>query len=144
MIIDGNVCDNHIMLDAQRYPNKPSGVGISYARTSDWTRRDFQFSSILVSGVIYFLLFPRFPFLNSNASCTDDDSYLDTVQASMDIGTITLQIWRIEVQEVVSETLKHRYGAPTLDDRIVHERSKKAGAHHVTCVAPPYRTRPTH
>jgi hypothetical protein len=94
--------------------------------------------------VIYFLLFPRFPFLNSNASCTDDDSYLDTVQASMDIGTITLQIWRIEVQEVVSETLKHRYGAPTLDDRIVHERSKKAGAHHVTCVAPPYRTRPTH
>ncbi|KAJ2919833.1 hypothetical protein MD484_g605, partial [Candolleomyces efflorescens] len=111
VIIDGNVCDNHIMLDAQRYPNKPSGVGISYARTSDWTRRDFQFSSILVS---------------------DDDSYLDTVQASVDIGTISLQIWRIEVQEVVSETLKHRYGAPTLDDRIVHERSKKAGAHHVT------------
>ncbi|KAJ2934962.1 hypothetical protein H1R20_g2102, partial [Candolleomyces eurysporus] len=96
VIIDGNVCDNHIMLDAQRYPNKPSGVGIS------------------------------------NLSRADDDSYLDTVGASMDIGTITLQLWRIEVQEVVSETLKHRYGATTLDDRIVHERSKKAGAHHVT------------
>ncbi|KAF6763632.1 hypothetical protein DFP72DRAFT_872986 [Ephemerocybe angulata] len=108
VLIDGKVCDNHIMLDARRYPDKPSGVGISYARTSDWTRRDFEFSSILTT-----------------------TTTLHTVDTSMDIGTITLQLWRIEIQDVTPQTLHHRYGGATLDNQIVHERSKKAGAHHV-------------
>ncbi|TEB39541.1 hypothetical protein FA13DRAFT_1618677 [Coprinellus micaceus] len=110
VLIDGQLCDTHIMLDAHRFPHKPNGVGVSYARTSDWTRRDFQFSSIVV---------------------TDHDDYLHTVDASFKIGTIVLQLWRIEVENVAPETLKHQYGAPTLDQQIVHERSKKAGSHHV-------------
>lgn len=61
----------------------------------------------------------------------DHDDYLHTVDASFKIGTIVLQLWRIEVENVTPETLKHQYGAPTLDQQIVHERSKKAGSHHV-------------
>lgn len=50
LTIDGKRCDAHVMLDARRYPEKSNGVGISHARTSDWTQRDFQFSKIIVSG----------------------------------------------------------------------------------------------
>ena len=39
------------------------------------------------------------------------------------------------MDEVNQEVLQHRYGAPVLENRIVHERSKKAGTHHVMCVA---------
>ncbi|KAJ3524072.1 hypothetical protein NMY22_g11165 [Coprinellus aureogranulatus] len=110
VLIDGQLCDTHIMLDARRFPDKPNGVGISYARTSDWTRRDFEFSRIIV---------------------TDQDDYLHTVDASYSIGTITLQLWRIDVEHVAPQTLKHQYGTPTLDHQVIHERSKKAGSHHV-------------
>lgn len=110
VLIDGTVCDNHIMLDAERYPDKPNGVGVSYTRTSDYTRRDFVFSSIQVS---------------------DDDAYLNTIDASLDIGTIQLQLWRFQVQNVVTRPLEHSYGGPVLEEQVVHERSKKAGAHHV-------------
>lgn len=64
VLIDGQICDTHIMLDAHRFPHKPNGVGVSYARTSDWTRRDFQFSSIVVTGASAFpwiLVYPAEP-----------------------------------------------------------------------------------
>lgn len=120
------------MLDARRYPHKPNGVGISYARTSDWTRRDFEFSSIIVTGVFP----PHLLHLWSiSRPCShlrpDHDDYLHTVDATYHIGTIALQLWRIEVDDVSAQTLKHQYGVPTLDHQIVHERSKKAGSHHV-------------
>ena len=51
VLIDGVVCDNHVMLD-YLYPDKPSAVGVSYARTSDYTQRDFMFSTIEVTGVL--------------------------------------------------------------------------------------------
>ncbi|TFK36374.1 hypothetical protein BDQ12DRAFT_248760 [Crucibulum laeve] len=110
VIIDGMVCDNHIMLDAPHYPDKPNGVGVSYTRTSDYTRRDFMFSKINI---------------------TDDDAYLDTIDLAMNIGTITLELWRLHVTSVKTQVLEHKYGGPVLEGQIVHERSKKAGAHHV-------------
>jgi hypothetical protein len=50
--VDGVECDNHIMLDAYSYPDRPSAVGVFYARTSDYTRRDFMFSAIEVTGKV--------------------------------------------------------------------------------------------
>jgi hypothetical protein len=49
--IDGVVCDNHVMLD-YHYPDKPSAVGVSFAKTSDYTQRDFMFSTIEVTGMM--------------------------------------------------------------------------------------------
>lgn len=65
----------------------------------------------------------------------DDDAYLDTIDASLDIGTIQLQLWRFQVQNVVTRPLEHSYGGPVLEEQVVHERSKKAGAHHVKYVS---------
>lgn len=50
--IDGVTCNRHVMLDGYNYPEKPDAFGISYARTSDYTRRDFVFSAIQVTGVL--------------------------------------------------------------------------------------------
>jgi len=107
--IDGTVCDNHVMLD-YLYPDKPSAVGVSHARTSDYTQRDFMFSTIEV---------------------TDDDEYLYTLGQTYNFGTITLDLWRLHVTDVVRKTMQHQYGSPVLESQIVHERSKKAGTHHV-------------
>lgn len=107
--IDGVICDNHVMLDYQ-YPDKPSAVGVSYARTSDYTQRDFMFSTIEV---------------------TDDDAYLYTVGQTYNFGIITLELWRLCVTDVVMKTMQHTYGSPVLESQVVHERSKKAGTHHV-------------
>lgn len=49
--IDGLLCDTHIMLDAAGFPNKPHNVGVSATRTSDYTRRDFVFAALKVSGI---------------------------------------------------------------------------------------------
>lgn len=38
------------MLD-YHYPDRPSAVGVSHARTSDYTQRDFMFSTIEVTGI---------------------------------------------------------------------------------------------
>ncbi|KAF9469389.1 hypothetical protein BDZ94DRAFT_1126573, partial [Collybia nuda] len=108
--IDGIECDNHIMLDAHNYPNRPNAVGVCYARTSDYTCRDFMFSAIEV---------------------TDDDEYLHTLGRTYQFGTITLDLWRLQVVNVVTKPLEHQYGGPVLESQIVHERSKKAGTHHV-------------
>ncbi|KXN91398.1 hypothetical protein AN958_00660 [Leucoagaricus sp. SymC.cos] len=107
--IDGVHCDTHIMLDAHNFPDKPSGVGVSYARTSDYTRRDFVFAPIQV---------------------TDDDCLLDRIDDSRDLGVIKLQLWRIEIHSVSARVQEHEPGE-TLEAQVVHERSKKAGSHHV-------------
>ncbi|KAF9447869.1 hypothetical protein P691DRAFT_670577 [Macrolepiota fuliginosa MF-IS2] len=108
--IDGVHCDTHIMLDAHNFPNKPSGVGISYARTSEYTRRDFMFAPIQV---------------------TDDDRLLDHIDDTRDLGVIKLHLWKIQVMHVTSRIQGHEAGRQTLEAQVVHERSKKAGSHHV-------------
>ncbi|GLB34567.1 hypothetical protein LshimejAT787_0201320 [Lyophyllum shimeji] len=110
VIIDGVVCDNHIMLDAMNYPDRPNAVGVYYARTSECTRRDFMFSAINV---------------------TDDDAYLHTISRTYSFGTIRLELWRLNVTNVVTESLEHQLGTQVLESQVVHERSKKAGTHHV-------------
>jgi len=107
--IDGVLCDTHIMLDAHNFPEKPSGVGVSYARTSEYTRRDFMFAPIQV---------------------TDDDNLLDRMGAQ-DLGVIKLHLWRIKVVRVTTRVQEHESGRQTLEAQLVHERSKKAGSHHV-------------
>ncbi|KAF8077569.1 hypothetical protein FPV67DRAFT_1443193 [Lyophyllum atratum] len=108
--IDGVACDTHIMLDAPSFPDRPNAVGVSYARTSECTRRDFMFAAIEV---------------------TDDDAYLHTADQTYNFGTITLELWRLYVSNVVSKPFKHHPGNPVLESQLVHERSKKAGTHHV-------------
>jgi hypothetical protein len=125
--IDGVVCDNHVMLDYQ-YPNKPSAVGVSYARTSDYTQRDFMFSTIEVTGVISSPSFHWLILLMYRAS--DDDAYLHTLGQMYNFGTITLDLWRLHVTNVTTKIMQHQYGSPVLEPQIVHERSKKAGTHH--------------
>ncbi|KAG6908583.1 hypothetical protein DXG01_004069 [Tephrocybe rancida] len=98
------------MLDAVNFPDRPNAVGVSYARTSEFTRRDFMFTSLGV---------------------TDDDAYLDTVDQSYNFGTITLELWHLHVEGVVSKPLEHQPGNQVLEGQVVHERSKKAGTHHV-------------
>ncbi|KAF5369203.1 hypothetical protein D9615_009963 [Tricholomella constricta] len=111
VVIDGVVCDTHVMLDAISYPQRPNAVGVYYARTSDLTRRDFMFTSIEV---------------------TDDDAYLHTVGRTYKFGTITLELWRIHVDTFKPLTkLEHQPDNPVLEAQLVHERSKKAGTHHV-------------
>ncbi|RDB22207.1 hypothetical protein Hypma_010725 [Hypsizygus marmoreus] len=110
VIIDGIACDNHIMLDQNSFPDRPNAVGVSYARTSDFTRRDFMFTTI---------------------SVTDDDAYLDTVGQTYNFGTITLELWAFHPENVVSQPVVHQPGRPVLEGLVVHEKSKKAGTHHV-------------
>ncbi|KAF5358416.1 hypothetical protein D9756_001290 [Leucocoprinus leucothites] len=109
LYIDGVHCDTHIMLDARSFPDKPNGVGVSYARTSEYTRRDFVFAPIQV---------------------TDDDNLLDQIDDSRDLGVIKLQLWRIQVHQVTTRVQRHEKRR-TLEAQVVHERSKKAGSHHV-------------
>jgi len=109
--IDGVICNRHVMLDGYNFPHKPNAFGISYARTSEHTRRDFVFSAIQV---------------------TDDDAYLDTLGNTTDFGIIQIDLWRLCVTNVIAEQpLVHEYGAPVLESQVLHERSKKAGTHHV-------------
>lgn len=115
------------MLDYQ-YPDKPSAVGVSYARTSDYTQRDFMFSTIEVTGIVPSSSFHSLVLLTSHP--LDDDEYLYTLGQTYNFGTITLDLWRLDVIDVVTKTMQHQYGKPVLEPQIVHERSKKAGTHH--------------
>ncbi|KAJ7264881.1 hypothetical protein B0H12DRAFT_213369 [Mycena haematopus] len=108
--IDGVVCSTHFMLDAWNHPDDASAIGISYATTSDFTRRDFVFSAIQV---------------------TDDDAYLHTLDSPRAFGTIQLELWEAEIEHIVQAPFQHRYGGEVLEGQIIHEMSKKAGAHHV-------------
>jgi len=114
--IDGVFCATSWMLDARNFPHEhqPMGQSFSFATTSDYTRRDFVFSSIQV---------------------TDDDEYLHTLDSPPAFGTIRLELWEGDIQQVVQAPFRHSYGSePVLDDKIIHERSKKAGVHHVKSV----------
>ncbi|KAJ7633154.1 hypothetical protein FB45DRAFT_914492 [Roridomyces roridus] len=108
--IDGVVCSTHFMLDVFNHPMDADAIGISYATTSDFTRRDFVFSPIQV---------------------TDDDEYLYTVDVPPAFGTICLELWEAEIQNIRRAPFEHTYGAAVLEAQVIHERSKKAGAHHV-------------
>jgi len=108
--IDGVVCSTHFMLDAWHYPEDADAIGISYATTSDFTRRDFVFSAIQV---------------------TDDDAYLYTLDSPPAFGTIRLELWEADIQQIVQAPFQHRYGGEVLEGQVIHEMSKKAGAHHV-------------
>ncbi|EKM82412.1 hypothetical protein AGABI1DRAFT_111042 [Agaricus bisporus var. burnettii JB137-S8] len=108
--IDGLLCDTHIMLDARGFPNKPNSVGVSSARTSDYTRRDFMFAPLNIS---------------------DDDRLLDSIDNSLDLGIIKIHLYRIKIGRVENRVLEHRSGKQMLEAQVVHERSKKAGSHHV-------------
>ncbi|KAJ7574582.1 hypothetical protein C8J56DRAFT_466336 [Mycena floridula] len=110
LIIDGVVCNRHVMLDAYNFPQKPNAISVSSARTSEFTRRDFVFSAVQI---------------------TDDDAYLDTLGNSMEFGSIRIELWRLCVTAVRQQPLVHQYGGPVLESQTLHERSKKAGAHHV-------------
>jgi len=116
------------MLD-NSYPDKPSSVGVSYARTSDYTQRDFMFSTIDVTGEISSSKVCRSGLLMLHMP--DDDAYLHTLGQTFNFGTITLDLWRLRVTNVVTKAVQHHYGSPVLERQIVHERSKKAGTHHV-------------
>ncbi|KAF9065767.1 hypothetical protein BDP27DRAFT_1297974 [Rhodocollybia butyracea] len=107
--IDGIECNRHIMLDAFEFPDKADTVRVSYTRTSEYTRRDFLFSVVQV---------------------TDDDEYLSTVDHSK-FGTITLDLWRLQVKRVARQTLVHEHQYRLPEPQVVHERSKMGGRHHV-------------
>ncbi|KAK7038247.1 hypothetical protein R3P38DRAFT_2905241 [Favolaschia claudopus] len=109
--IDGVVCSTHYMLDLLDFPDDPSAIGISYATTSDFTRRDFVFSAIQV---------------------TDDDAYLYTLDSPPTFGTIQLELWEADIQQIERAPFQHRYGSDVLEGQTIHEMSKKAGSHHVT------------
>ncbi|KAJ7137923.1 hypothetical protein C8R44DRAFT_606955 [Mycena epipterygia] len=108
--IDGVLCSTHFMLDAFNHPLDADAIGVSYATTSDFTRRDFVFSTIQV---------------------TDDDAYLYTLDNPPAFGTIRLELWEAEIEQIVRAPFQHRYGGEVLESQIIHETSKKAGAHHV-------------
>ncbi|SJL12272.1 uncharacterized protein ARMOST_15695 [Armillaria ostoyae] len=109
--IDGVVCSTHVMLDKSTRPLAPDEISISYARSSDFTRRDFAFSTIQV---------------------TDEDEYLHTVDDRYTFGVIELELWRLAVSDVTaSQPLRHQYGKPSLEPQMLHERSQKCGSHHV-------------
>ncbi|KAJ7286488.1 hypothetical protein C8J57DRAFT_1287797 [Mycena rebaudengoi] len=108
--IDGVVCSTHFMLDAQNFPFDANAIGISYATTSDFTRRDFVFDAIQI---------------------TDDDQYLFTVDDPPRFGTIRLELWEAHIERVVQSPFQHRYGSAVLESQVIHETSKKAGAHQV-------------
>ncbi|KAK0196500.1 hypothetical protein F5146DRAFT_5262 [Armillaria mellea] len=109
--IDGVVCSAHVMLDKSTRPLAPDEISISYARSSDFTRRNFVFSTIQV---------------------TDEDEYLHTVDNQYTFGVIELELWRLEVSGVAAcQPPRHQYGKPSLEPQILHERSQKGGSHHV-------------
>lgn len=67
----------------------------------------------------------------------DDDAYLYTLGETFRFGIIQLQLWRLRVNNVLArQPLVHQYGGQVLESQVLHERSKKAGAHHVKCVPP--------
>jgi hypothetical protein len=64
----------------------------------------------------------------------DDDRYLDTMEGAQYLGTIHLDIWRIQLDGTVINRQVDSGKGYMLPDQIVHERSKKAGTHHSVCV----------
>ncbi|KAJ7706879.1 hypothetical protein B0H17DRAFT_1034722 [Mycena rosella] len=108
--IDGVVCSTHFMLDLYAHPADADAIGVSYATTSDYTRRDFIFSAIQV---------------------TDDDAYLYTLDSPPAFGAIRLELWEADIDRIARGPFQHHYGAAVLEDQVLHEMSKKAGAHHV-------------
>ncbi len=115
------------MLDKSTRPLAPDEISISYARSSDFTRRDFVFSTIQVTGLFHrccgstYLLRP-----------TDEDEYLHTVNNQYTFGVIELELWRLAVSDVAArQLLRHQYGKPSLEPQMLHERSQKCGSHHV-------------
>ncbi|PBK93260.1 hypothetical protein ARMGADRAFT_1165491 [Armillaria gallica] len=87
--IDGVVCSTHVMLDKSARPLALDEISISYARSSDFTRRDFVFSAIQV---------------------TDEDEYLHTVDNRYTFGVIELELWRLAVSDVAArQPLRHQY-----------------------------------
>jgi hypothetical protein len=46
-------------------------------------------------------------------------------------GTIRLELWEAQIEQIVQAPFQHRYGGEVLESQILHETSKKAGAHHV-------------
>ncbi|KAF7288303.1 hypothetical protein HMN09_01404600 [Mycena chlorophos] len=113
LFIDGvESCSTHFMLDRVGHPQDASCIGISYATTSEYTRRDFVFSKIVV---------------------TDDDAYLHTLASPPSFGTIRLELWEAEITGIRRAPYQHTYrdGGASLESKVIHETSKKAGAHHV-------------
>lgn len=118
------------MIDANKRPNDPSAVGVWSAKTSPYTRRNFVFSPLEVTStdasiaaVILRLTDP-----------TDDDNYYHTVDNALNIGTIKLELWRLSEVEVLQHSLAPIFLPSLPNNQVIHERSKKAGAHHVSCV----------
>ncbi|RDB22110.1 hypothetical protein Hypma_010730 [Hypsizygus marmoreus] len=107
--IDGVACASYIMLDAVSFPTKPNEISVSHAWTSNFIRRDFMFAAIEV---------------------TDDDAYLHTIDQTFNFGTITLELWRYEVTDVETRPMIPQPDQ-TLESQLLHEKSKKAGTHHV-------------
>jgi hypothetical protein len=128
--IDGIICNQHVMLDALNFPDKPNALGIWYSRTSDYTRRDFVFAPIEVTGK-YCFYSQRPLYVPTGQHIKDDDAYLYTLGNTLRFGTIKLELWRILVIDVDCRPLVHQPGSPLLEGQVLHERSKKAGTHHV-------------
>ncbi|KAJ7073811.1 hypothetical protein C8F01DRAFT_1098424 [Mycena amicta] len=110
LYIDGVSCSIHFMLDMWEHPEDASCIGISYATTSDYTRRDFEFSKIVV---------------------TDDEAYLHTVEDPPAFGIIRLELWEADIASIRRAPFQHTYGSQVLESQVIHEMSKKAGSHHV-------------
>lgn len=61
----------------------------------------------------------------------DDDDYLHTLDSTSNVGVIQLDIWTFYITSVARRPLEHHHGGQVLEDELLHERTKKAGAHHV-------------
>lgn len=57
------------------------------------------------------------------------------MDGAQDLGVIKLHLWRIKVADVTTRVQEHKLGRQTLEAQLVHERSKKAGSHHVQYVS---------
>ncbi|TBU59466.1 hypothetical protein BD310DRAFT_925183 [Dichomitus squalens] len=113
----------------------PSGVYLRYDFTIDGSSAGAQWSYQWEKpgsrwGVRTCLTLRR-PFTFAPLTTTDDDAVCNDTEA-MDLGTIQVRVWRGRSKPIADPTGSAEYIAFT-PTSIVHERSKKAGVHCVTC-----------
>lgn len=61
----------------------------------------------------------------------DDDAYLFTLDNPPAFGTIRLELWDAHIHKTTHAPYRH---GKVLESQVIHEKSKKAGAHHVMLV----------
>lgn len=128
-MIDGVECNRHIMLDTSRSPNTTNGVSVSFAGTTRATPGGLVFSPITTAGKTIELVYRK----ALTPVCLippDDENHPRTSGDTVFIGTIKLELWRIQVLNI-SPAVQTPTPPPVPPNQVVHERSKEAGGHHV-------------